>query len=67
MQRHGLAHFLARRRYGGRVDNVYDSMLLKTFVDHLFQPDALSADFQMNLFIRSPGGTGTARRRLADF
>merc|ERR1719482_2558863 len=36
--------------YGGRVDNVYDSMLLKTFVDHIFRAESLADDFQMNLF-----------------
>ena len=34
--------------YGGRVDNVYDSILLRTFVDHLFREEMFNADFQMN-------------------
>ena len=39
----------APRRYGGRIDNHYDSMLLRTFVDHLFQENSFSPDFRLNL------------------
>ncbi|SBS80798.1 dynein heavy chain, putative [Plasmodium ovale] len=35
--------------YGGRLDNIVDSTILDTFIDHLMNPDSFEADFKLNI------------------
>ncbi|SBT70312.1 dynein heavy chain, putative [Plasmodium malariae] len=57
--------------YGGRLDNMVDSKVLDTFINHLMNPNSFEADFKLNIcnslcdkdFLQSPD----LFRKLTDY
>jgi len=46
-----LQSVLSQAVYGGRIDNEFEQILLKSFVQHLFREESFNSDFSLNTVV----------------